>query len=185
MITNKTRYIYLLLIGEVEELANLKEVKENVERELGLSVKILQSTINPEDSFDQKRKQYHSTKLLKEMLSNLPSDSLKMMGIISVDLFIPILTFVFGEAQLDGKVGLISLARLRQEFYGLPPNQALQQRRLIKEIKHELGHTFGLIHCSLRECVMSVANTIADVDAKGASFCEACKELLRRSRQGV
>ena len=185
MITNETRYIYLLLIGEVEELANLKEVKENVERELGLSVKILQSTINPEGSFDQKREQYHSTKLLKEMLSNLPSDSLKMMGIISVDLFIPILTFVFGEAQLDGKVGLISLARLRQEFYGLPPNQALQQRRLIKEIKHELGHTFGLIHCSLRECVMSVANTIADVDAKGASFCEACKELLRRSRQGV
>ena len=186
MITNKTRYLYLLLIGDVKELANLKEVKDNLERELGLSVKIVQSTINPEGFFDQKRAQYHSTKLLKEMLSNhLPADALKMMGIISVDLFIPILTFVFGEAQLGGTVGIVSLARLRQEFYGLPPNQALQQRRLIKEIKHEFGHTFGLIHCPFRECVMSVANTIADVDAKGTSFCEACKEILRRNQQGV
>lgn len=183
MITDEMRYIYFFLIGETEELANLKEVEENVERELGLPVKILQSNINPEDSFDPKRKQYHSTKILKEMLSDLPPDALKMIGIIPVDLFIPILTFVFGEAQLDGKVGIVSLARLQQEFYGLPPNQALLQRRLIKEIKHELGHTFGLVHCSIRECVMSVANNIADVDSKGFSFCDSCRELLRRSRK--
>lgn len=107
-----------------------------------------------------------------------------MIGITSPDLFIPILTFVFGEAQLDGNVGIVSLARLHQEFYGLPPQQALLQRRLIKEMKHELGHTFGLVHCSLRGCVMSMANTIADVDAKGSFFCEGCKELLRRGRKG-
>ncbi len=160
-------------------MLNLKELAENIKKEFAFPTKTLESTINPEDFYDPTRNQYHSTKILKAMLDELPSDALKMIGITSSDLFIPILTFVFGEAQLDGKVGIVSLARLQQEFYGLPPNQALLRRRLSKEITHELGHTFGLIHCSLRECVMSVANNIADVDAKGSSFCESCRELLR------
>ena len=180
----KNRYIYILLIGKAAQLIGLKELEEQIKKDFGLPTKTLQSTINPEDSYDPARKQYHSTKILKEMLDELPSDALKMIGIIASDLFIPILTFVFGEAQLDGKVGIVSLARLQQEFYGLPPNQALLQRRLIKEIKHELGHTFGIVHCSLRECVMSVANNIADVDSKGSSFCDSCRELLRRNRKG-
>lgn len=175
----KGKYIYILLIRKAAQLIDLKEVEEQIKKDFGFPIKTSQSTINPEDSYNAMRKQYHSTNILKEMLDELPSDALKMIGITSSDLFIPILTFVFGEAQLDGKVGIVSSARLRQEFYGLPPNQALLKRRLIKEIKHELGHTFGIVHCSLRECVMSVANNIADVDAKGSSFCEGCRELLR------
>jgi archaemetzincin len=175
----KGEYIHILLIGDAAQSIDLKEVEEQITRDFGFPTKTSQSTINPEDSYNPTRKQYHSTKILKEMLDQIPPDVLKMIGITSSDLFIPILTFVFGEAQLDGKVGIVSSARLQQEFYGLPPNQALLQRRLIKEIKHELGHTFGIVHCSLRECVMSVANNIADVDSKGISFCEGCRELLR------
>jgi archaemetzincin len=176
----KGKYIYILLIGEAAQAIDLKEVEEQIKKDFAFPTKTLQSTINPEKSYNPTRTQYHSTMILKEMLDEIPSDALKMIGIISTDLFIPILTFVFGEAQLDGKVGIVSSARLQQEFYGLPPNQTLLKRRLIKEIKHELGHTFGIVHCSLRECVMSVANNIADVDSKGISFCEGCRELLRR-----
>jgi archaemetzincin len=175
----KGQYIYIHLIGEAAQLIGFKEVEEQITKDFGFPTKTSQSTINPEDSYNPIREQYHSTKILKEMLDEFPPDALKMIGITSSDLFIPILTFVFGEAQLDGKVGIVSSARLHQEFYGLPPNQALLKRRLIKEIKHELGHTFGIVHCSLRECVMSVANNIADVDSKGISFCESCRELLR------
>ena len=182
---DKVKYLYILLIGEVGKLINLRELEVHIKKDFGFPIKTLNSTINPEDYYDPERQQYHSTKILREMLDGLPHDTSKMIGIIPVDLFIPILTFVFGEAQLGGEVGIVSLARLRQEFYGLPPNQALLQRRLIKEIKHELGHTFGLVHCSLRECVMSVANNIADVDSKGIFFCEGCKELLRRNRRDV
>jgi archaemetzincin len=178
----KNKYIYILRIGETAQLPDLKEVEENIKKDFGFPTKTLESKIDPEDFYDSARQQYHSTKILKEMLDELPSDALKMIGIISADLFIPILTFVFGEAQLDGKVGIVSLTRLQQEFYGLPPNQALLKRRLIKEIKHELGHTFGIVHCSLRECVMSVANNIADVDSKGFSFCEGCRELLQHGQ---
>jgi archaemetzincin len=179
----KDNFIYIHLIGEAETLIGLRELEETIKKDFGSATKTSWSTINPADFYDPARKQYHSTKILKEMLDELPADASKMIGITSPDLFIPILTFVFGEAQLNGNVGIVSLARLQQEFYGLPPNQALLQRRLLKEIKHELGHTFGLIHCSLRECVMSVANNIADVDAKGSSFCEGCRELLRRGRK--
>jgi archaemetzincin len=176
--------IYILCIGEAAKLLDLKEVEDDIKKDFGFPTKTSQSTINPEASYDPARKQYHSTKILKEMLDELPPDASKMIGITSSDLFIPILTFVFGEAQLGGHVGIVSLARLQQEFYGLPPNQSLLKRRLIKEIKHELGHTFGLVHCSLRDCVMSVANNISDVDSKGSSFCDNCKELLRYVRKG-
>jgi len=179
----KDNYIYIHLIGDAGNVIGLKEVEENIKKEFGYATKISRSSINPRHSYEPQRKQYHSTKILKQMLDELPGDASRMIGITAPDLFIPILTFVFGEAQLNGHVGIVSLARLQQEFYGLPPNRALLQRRLIKEIKHELGHTFGLVHCSLRECVMSVANTIADVDAKGFSFCEGCRELLYRNRK--
>jgi archaemetzincin len=181
---DKAKYIVIHLIGEVEKWINLKEVEENIRKDFGRPTKISRSKINPGNSYDPARKQYHSTKILKEMLDELPTDALKMIGITTSDLFIPILTFVFGEAQLDGRVGIVSLARLQQEFYRLPPNNALLQKRLVKEIKHELGHAYGLVHCPLRECVMSVANNISDVDSKGFYFCEDCKELLRQSRKG-
>ena len=181
---DSVKYIAIHLIGAVETRVDLKEVEDSIRKDFGHPTLISRSNINPENSYDPTRKQYHSTKILKEMLDERPTDASKMIGIISSDLFIPILTFVFGEAQLDGTVGIVSLARLQQEFYRLPPNHALLQKRLIKEMKHELGHAFGLVHCPLRECVMSVANNISDVDSKGSSFCDNCKELLRYGRKG-
>lgn len=176
----KDGYIYIHLIGEGAEGVDLEGVGDAIKKEFGYETRISKSKIDPEDFYDPVRGQYHSTAILKEMLDELPPDAAKMIGITPSDLFIPILTFVFGEAQLDGRVAIVSLARLRQEFYGLPPNPPLLQRRLLKEIKHELGHTFGLVHCTLRGCVMSMANSIADVDAKGSTFCAGCRELLRR-----
>ena len=181
----RNTYIYIHLIGEVEKSIDFRAVEENIKKDFDYPTKTSQSKINPEDFYDPVRKQYHSTKMLKEMLAELPPDASKMIGITSPDLFIPILTFVFGEAQLDGNVGIVSLARLQQEFYGFPPHHALLHRRLVKEMKHELGHTFGLFHCSLKGCVMSIATNIADVDAKGPTFCEGCRELLRSGRKCV
>ncbi|RLA84046.1 MAG: hypothetical protein DRG40_06230 [Deltaproteobacteria bacterium] len=172
-------FIYLLPFGGLKEV-ELQEVVKEIRVEFGIPVKVHNCDIDPEPFYDTSRKQYHSTGLLKRILELLPSDAVKAVGLVPFDLFIPILTFVFGEAQLDGRVAIVSTARLRQEYYGLPSNPRLLHRRLIKEIKHELGHTFGLVHCSLRECVMSVANSVSDVDSKGITFCEGCKETLRQ-----
>src|SRR4030067_2522328 len=117
----KNSFIYIHLLGETEQLIDLREVEENIKKDFGFPTKVSQSKINPDDSYDSARKQYHSTKILKEMLDEIPPDAVKMIGITSSDLFIPILTFVFGEAQLDGTVAIVSSARLKQEFYRLPP----------------------------------------------------------------
>jgi archaemetzincin len=175
-------YTYLILVAEAENFINPGELEKHLVKEFGLPLKRLKSPIDPEQFYDPRRKQYHSTEILKTLLKDFPEDAARAIGIVPFDLYIPILTFVFGEAQVKGKVGIVSMARLRQEFYGLPPNEPLFHRRLIKEVKHELGHTLGLVHCSLRECVMSLANNIVDVDSKGLTFCENCREQLRSSR---
>ena len=93
-----------------------------------------------------------------------------------MDLFIPILTYVFGEARIGGRVAIFSATRLKQEFYGLPQDQVLFYERCEKEALHELGHTFGLVHCPFYDCVMHYSNSIEDVDVKNATWCRDCAE---------
>jgi archaemetzincin len=145
---------------------------------LGLPVRTTRNMPVPAESYEEGRGQYYSTRIIGKMLREVPDGAFKLLGVIDRDLCIPILTFVFGEAQLDGTVALVSLTRLRQEFYGLPPDRFLFHERLRKESLHELGHTFGLIHCPSRECVMSLSNTVIDVDRKGRSFCRHCLDVV-------
>jgi len=139
--------------------------------------------IDPREAFDARRQQFHTTPLLAR-LADLPgSRGARTLGVADVDLFIPILTYVFGEAHVDGRAALFSVTRLRQEFYGLPQNEVLFYERCEKEALHELGHTFGLIHCPLYACVMHYSNSIEEVDVKGASWCSSCAD--KRLRPGV
>jgi len=93
-----------------------------------------------------------------------------------VDLFVPVLTYVFGEAQLDGKAAVVSTFRLREEFFGLDADPKLERTRLLKEAIHELGHTFGLIHCRNYDCVMHSSTSVEEVDLKPTDFCEDCRK---------
>jgi archaemetzincin len=142
------------------------------------TVRTLSSIPLPPESFEARRNQYYSTMILKEMLGNVPRDALKLLGVTDKDLCIPILTYVFGEAQVGGTAAVVSLARLRQEHYGLAPDRPLLLERLRKESLHELGHTFGLFHCPSRECVMYLSNTVVDVDTRGRDFCTGCQTVV-------
>ena len=142
------------------------------------TVRTLSSIPLPPESFEARRNQYYSTLILKEMLGNVPRDALKLLGVTDKDLCIPILTYVFGEAQVGGTAAVVSLARLRQEHYGLAPDRPLLLERLRKESLHELGHTFGLYHCPSRECVMYISNTVVDVDTRGRDFCTGCQTVV-------
>lgn len=129
-------------------------------------------------AYDPSRKQYNSTQLLKGLLSLKKNETDKYLGMTDVDLFIPILTYVFGEAQLNGPTAVVSTFRLRPQFYGLPRNDTLLHDRIIKEAVHELGHAFGLRHCDNYECVMSSSTFADEIDLKGKAFCEVCQEIL-------
>ena len=100
------------------------------------------------------------------------------LGITKLDLFIPILTFVYGEAELDGDVAVVSYHRLRNELYGLTSDNRRLSDRLIKEAVHELGHAYGLIHCHAQPCVMHASTYVEDIDMKSASFCDACEQFI-------
>lgn len=129
-------------------------------------------------TFDHARNQYRSSGLLLQLLENPPSDAVKILGVVEVDLFIPILTFVFGEAQLDGLASIVSLHRLNNKFYGLPEDQNLLTDRLVKEAIHELGHTFGLVHCANSACVLHASTYVENIDQKTEEFCGQCQEEL-------
>ncbi len=134
----------------------------------------------PAESYDAKRGQYQSVEIMKMIARNLPADAARVLGITEADLAIPTLTFLFGQAQLDGTVAVVSLARLRQEFYGLPSDEGLLRERLVKEVLHELGHTFGLTHCHDPKCVMSLATHVGLVDSKDERYCTSCGLRIAR-----
>jgi archaemetzincin len=91
-----------------------------------------------------------------------------------VDIFVPVLTFIFGEAQLNGKHSILSVCRLHEEFYSGISNEKLLLERTIKEALHELGHCYGLRHCVDWDCVMHSSPGIEEVDIKGNTFCRNC-----------
>jgi archaemetzincin len=103
---------------------------------------------------------------------------MKLLAVTEQDLFLPMFTFIYGQAQLGGKVGIVSLARLRQEFYGLAGDSELLRERACKEALHERGHAFGLVHCRDENCVMSASTDIQRVDGKRGEFCNSCRILL-------
>ncbi len=124
------------------------------------------------------RQQHHATLVLAALLRHRPDNGAKILGIVPVDLFIPVLTFVFGQAQLDGPSAVVSTYRLRPEFYGLPADEGLLVDRIIKECVHELGHAFGLVHCRYFGCVMYASTAVDEVDVKGSGFCDSCVARL-------
>lgn len=132
-------------------------------------------------AYDAARGQYSSTLVLHDAIGRVPRGAEKLLVITERDIFIPMLSFVYGQAQLDGPVAVLSLARLRQEFYGLPPNRPLLLVRARKEALHEMGHTYGLTHCTDRGCVMSLSTNIEQLDAKGGDYCDDCATLLREA----
>jgi archaemetzincin len=166
-------------VGPVDNTL-LPVLKADLQKHLNLPVDVLGNMPVPEGSYERSRNQYHSTKILKEILAEVPPDAMKILGLIDKDLCIPILTFVFGEAQLDGMASVVGFARLRQDFYGLPADRDIFYERIRKECLHELGHNFGLTHCPDRECVMYLSNTVRDVDQKGITYCQDCDSTISR-----
>jgi archaemetzincin len=130
----------------------------------------------PEETYDKTRKQHRSDIILRLIHSYAEKEKTqnRILGIADVDIFVPELNFVFGEAEYPGKAALISLWRLKQEFYGKTPNAELLVERGTKEAVHELGHTLGLKHCSNPFCVMYFSNSIFETDRKQSLFCNKC-----------
>jgi archaemetzincin len=128
----------------------------------------------PQAAWQSNRGQYNTLMILNAVRPVVWEKGWKRLGVIDADLFSGNLNFVFGQADISGSTAVVSLARLRNEFYALPADDALLVERAAKEAVHEIGHTLGLAHCKDRGCVMYFSNSLVDTDRKGAAFCDEC-----------
>lgn len=152
-----------------------QEAQASVAEELGAPVSIADTRFDPGFAFDAKRNQHNSGLLLRHLVEWRPAGAHRLLGLIESDLFIPMLSFVYGQAQLGGPCALVAGARLRQEFYRMPSDANLFRRRARKEVLHEIGHTLTLVHCEDPRCVMSLATSLPHVDRKSESYCPSCR----------
>ena len=169
--------ILIIPIGKIESDI-LTDISTAIEKIFHCRIEIGKGISVPRNSYHTRRRQYHSTDILKEMHALRKKVSEKMLGLTDVDLYVHDLNFVFGEADIAAGIAVISLSRLKQEFYGLPPDIKLFHERAVKESIHELGHTYGFNHCNNPRCIMYFSNTLRDTDVKGPGFCNICKERL-------
>jgi archaemetzincin len=155
-------------------------VAEDVSRELRHPVVLRECTLDISTFYNPARRQYDANALLNMITEKAPRDAVKVIGMVRVDLYIPILTYIFGQARLNGYTGVASLYRLRNEHYGLESDYELLIERFSKVITHELGHAFGLIHCNNPVCVMRSSTYVEDLDQKEKRFCHRCRAELNR-----
>ena len=168
----------------------LQSVCAALEKTFGVTVNVREQVVSIDQFYDDRRGQYNSTGILNHLnhlassrhRGTSPNAHHHVVGVTPHDLFIQILTYVFGEAALGGRVAVVSYHRFRNELYGLPPDRSLVLERVRKVAIHEVGHSLGLTHCSMPSCVMHAASYVEDLDLKGADFCPLCQSLLDRPK---
>jgi archaemetzincin len=169
--------LQLLAIGEVDH-ALIEELRAGIGPVFRVPCETLTPGLAVDFALHPERRQYHSSEILARMQQRLSPQCWRLLGVTGLDLYIPILTFVFGEAQLGGRCALVSTHRLRQEFYGLPRDPECLRERLLKEAVHELGHTLELTHCDDYDCAMSASHSVEWIDLKTSQLCQICRARI-------
>ena len=170
--------IALVPIGSVDDDV-LEALQSPLEEVFCYGVRIAGAIPLMAESWNRERGQHIASWLL-DALATEHHSSHRVLGVVDVDIFAPGLNFVFGQADVAGRRAVISLWRLRQEFYGLPRDEKLFRERTLKEAVHELGHTYGVGHCLGHNCVMHFSNSLPETDRKGWRFCSVCREEIDR-----
>ena len=168
-----------IIISPIENIdaCNYRLLGQEIHRTFGFQTEIKSLLQDIHFAYDLTRDQYHSTVILEKLANTSPSRAIKVVAITNEDLFIPILTHVYGEAQLAGKACIVSTFRL-QEGLSIANIEKEFENRIVKEVLHELGHTFNLRHCNDKACIMHYCRSIKDVDRKSDQFCRYCEILL-------
>jgi len=173
--------LYLVPVGDVEgEILNY--LYRELEETFGRSCTVAAPLAHPHPAYSENSEQYLSSYILQQLSRLDLAQACRVLGVADLDLYIPELNFVFGQAAKGGRDAVIALPRLRQSFYGLEDDEEVFHERVVKEAIHELGHTFDLDHCPNRRCVMHFSNSLADTDFKGQRFCAGCRSHLDGGR---
>ena len=172
-------------MGQQDE-SLLKSIADSLRQGYGIEVEQGAALGEPGFAWDGAREQYNAPLILRDLLDGVQeSRHGRLLAVTGGDLYIPMLSFVYGLAQLGGAVAVVSMARLRPEFYGLPPDEELLRVRARKEALHEAGHLFGLVHCPDASCAMALSTGIRQLDRKQPSLCAGCAALASEGRSAA
>jgi len=169
--------VHLLPIGKLDA-SLLEELRAAIPRCLHVACEILPAELDPAPTYHAERQQHHSSEILQRMQAFVRPQDWRLLGVADVDLYIPILKYVFGEAQMGGPCAVVSAYRLRQEFYGLDRDDPLLRQRLLKESVHELGHTLDLRHCEDYRCAMASSHAVEWIDLRESTLCDGCQSQV-------
>jgi archaemetzincin len=169
--------VQLLPVGKVD-LTLLRDLRAVIPRSLHIACEIFPFEFDPTPCYHAERQQYHSSEILRRMQALVRPHDWRFLAIADVDLYIPILKYVFGEAQVGGPCAVVSVHRLHQEFCGLDRDDALLSQRLLKESVHELGHTLDLRHCQDYRCVMASSHSAEWIDLRESTLCASCRSQV-------
>jgi archaemetzincin len=181
---NPKRNITLISFGRFDR-DFLEELSNAISVEFFRPVNFMDGRLEVSEYYDPSRRQYDGTKLLNAVDLMSTEESVKTLGLFSVDLFIPILTYIFGQAYLGGRSGIASTYRLKNELYGMRQDERLLRDRFMKVCIHELGHAFGLVHCHNPNCVMKSSTYVEDIDLKKQNLCLHCRNELISLSDGL
>lgn len=130
----------------------------------------------PRQAFNPSRGQYDASRIISSFEG---SEAGFLLLVTDLDLYVAGLNFCFGLAQR--RTAIVSLHRLKPEFYGERRDESLLVRRAEKEAVHEVCHLIGLRHCRHPLCVMHFSNWIGDTDIKGKWPCKDCLQKIKSS----
>lgn len=155
-------------MGEQLDMTAVSVIAANLQTILGLNTRVLDVQPEPEYAFLARRNQYEAGKIVRAT-AEIPDGSQFKLAVVSVDIFTPILTFIFGESQLGGKAAVVSLFRIRSSQRNKSYNRAA------KIAIHEVGHLLGIVHCQTPDCLMAFSNNLDKLDELPLRFCDACQ----------
>ncbi len=178
----ETLSIGVLPIGELPQSA-LENIAAHIRTHLDLKADILPPLKKPAYAYDERRDQYNAAVILKSLDAISFGDHVKVIGILNVDLFVPIFTHVLGEAREGGTYALASLYRLRKDQDGSITDIGLILERLAKVAIHEIGHAFNLGHCMNEKCLMHFSGGLKGLDAIEFKFCSYCSAFMVEAKK--
>lgn len=170
--------IGVLPLGVVPAMVS-KVIAAHITAFFGLQAEVLASRPAPFFAFDPGRRQHDAGKILNTLEAQSFEDYAKVIAVVDVDLYVPVFTYVLGEARLGGRCALVSMFRLDENT---PPDAEGRSRflgRCAKVALHELGHLYHLTHCGNARCVMAMSGSPEDLDAVGCRLCRYCSLFLQ------
>ncbi len=160
-----------------------KVIAAHISSYLYLDAIVLETLQKPSYAMDPQRRQFNVGTILQHLESRAFGAVAKVIGVLDVDLFVPVFSHVLGQARQGGRAALTSLYRLQEEAPNPPEPSALVLERVAKIALHEVCHLFNLTHCQDGRCLMYFSDNLTDLDLLPIGFCRYCSQYIREATQ--